>query len=336
MILLGGQIRTEVTNLIPATPTNITMVRVGDIKVGYRFREANSDKVEHLARNLKIGVLLNPIIVTSGNKLVSGLHRLEAYKLLKIKEIPCRVMDIDETQAKLLEIDENLIRNELSELELGEALIEKQSILEELHMRGKPGYEQDIKDRAKFARLPGGITKEISQNIGLSPRSVQLKTQITRNLNKKVRNYIRDNYEIANNQSVLLELSQVKDENEQLNVAKKAVEYIAKHGNQSVTNAIKDLKKLQQKDKEEEKQPHFQDEEDEYYREEKEETDSCVTDATKEICITVDINSRYYAMSDIISKSLGITIKQFIEKCIEEKANVLPYQKLITDLGINI
>lgn len=331
---LGGQIRTEVTNLISGNPSNITMVKLKDIKIGNRLREINDEKVEHLARSIKVGMLLHPIIITKDYQLVAGLHRIKAYELLKIKEIPCRIIEVDEKQARIIEIDENLIRNNFSELELGEILLEKQNILEELHMRGNPGYEQYLKDRANFARLPGGITKEISQNTGLSPRSVQLKTQIARNLTQKVKNYIRDNNEIADNQSVLLELSQVKDENEQLEVAKKVVEYIDKHGTNSVTNAIKDLKKLQ-KEGEEKKPLHIEEEEEEYYREEREETeetDSYIMKEAEEICIKVEINSRYYAIGVVIADANGITIKQLMEECIQEKANLLPNVEIITDL----
>jgi ParB/RepB/Spo0J family partition protein len=65
---------------------------------------------------------LQPIVVRprkdGGYWLVAGLHRFEAAKKLKWKEINCTIFDgMAADEADLAEIDENLIRAELSPAE---------------------------------------------------------------------------------------------------------------------------------------------------------------------------------------------------------------------------
>ena len=73
--------------------------------------------VKSLASSIEAVGLLNPVTVTRGSVLVAGAHRIEAYKLLGLDDIPATIVDLDEVDAELAEIDENLIRNDGTELE---------------------------------------------------------------------------------------------------------------------------------------------------------------------------------------------------------------------------
>jgi ParB family chromosome partitioning protein len=61
--------------------------------------------------------LQTPITVTREWPLVSGLHRLAAFKALRRHMIPAMVIDVNRDEAKLREIDENLAWNDLTLLE---------------------------------------------------------------------------------------------------------------------------------------------------------------------------------------------------------------------------
>jgi ParB family chromosome partitioning protein len=103
--------------------------------------------------------LLNPVSVTAeGLRLVAGLHRLEACKKLGWEKIPVVLVSLDELMAELAEIDENLIRNELTELEQSLQLVRRKEIYEALHQHTKHGGAPRV-GRGK-GKKPKGDYKE--------------------------------------------------------------------------------------------------------------------------------------------------------------------------------
>jgi len=107
---------------------------INTIKIGNNRRIVDSEKVKELAESiLQIG-LINPITNTLSNILVAGQHRLEAHKQLGLTEIECNVIvGEDERLFELIEIDENLIRNELHWIENDEQIVRRKDIYELLH-----------------------------------------------------------------------------------------------------------------------------------------------------------------------------------------------------------
>jgi ribosome-associated translation inhibitor RaiA len=91
-----------------------------EIHIGQRMRQAVEQRVEKLADSVaKLGIQV-PVSVIEGEggyTLVAGLHRLEACRRLGIEQIPCIVMEGGEIDAQLWEVDENLMRSELSPIE---------------------------------------------------------------------------------------------------------------------------------------------------------------------------------------------------------------------------
>lgn len=120
----------------------MSKVNISVIKIAPNRRAINSSKVKELAESIKEIGLLNPITITCNNTLIAGAHRLEAAKLLGWKDIEVSVTDISGLKAKLAEIDENLIRNELHYTERGDLLLERKQIYEGLHPETKAGASQ--------------------------------------------------------------------------------------------------------------------------------------------------------------------------------------------------
>lgn len=79
--------------------------------------------------------MMNPITVDADYTLVAGLHRLEAAKRLGWMEVECAVCELDSLPAELAEIDENVIRTGLSDLELSDLLARRKKIYETLAPR---------------------------------------------------------------------------------------------------------------------------------------------------------------------------------------------------------
>lgn len=118
----------------------IQQIKISDIEIGPRKRRHGD--ISGLVESIRSIGLMNPITVVIHEKsgggletkpvpvLVAGLNRLEAFREMGEEEIPCRVLDIYDLDMELAEIDENLIRNELTKLERAEHLKRRQEIYE--------------------------------------------------------------------------------------------------------------------------------------------------------------------------------------------------------------
>jgi hypothetical protein len=92
------------------------------IEVVNRLRALDSDYVEMLAASIGERGLDAPIRVTAADahgrhRLIAGAHRLAAVRLLGLPTIAAIPFDGSELQAQLLEVEENLMRRELSEMD---------------------------------------------------------------------------------------------------------------------------------------------------------------------------------------------------------------------------
>ena len=129
------------------TEKSVAEVSIDAIQVIDRLRASDSGKVASLADSIKKLGLMNPISIRPDNRLIAGLHRLEACKLLGWSTIPAIIQDyhaihaadVAELYAELAEIDENLIRNDLTELQQGLQHARRKAIYEKLHPEAKRG-----------------------------------------------------------------------------------------------------------------------------------------------------------------------------------------------------
>ena len=116
-------------------------IKISEIEIGDNRRVADIKKVKELAKGIKDVGLINPITVSKvdgGYKLVAGLHRLKAFQELGRDFIKVNVMEGNELELELIEIDENLLRNEIDYLERGSYFHRRDEILKTLGRR-RPG-----------------------------------------------------------------------------------------------------------------------------------------------------------------------------------------------------
>ncbi len=159
--------------------------------------------VSALAESIAQNGLINPITVARDGTLISGLHRLEACKLLGWTEISANVTDLEGLHAELAEIDENLVRSELTVLQQAEHLVRRVEILETLGMRA-PSHRAKKGDTVS----PFTTTAEIASDLGLNERSAQRRLQIARGIHPHVKRVIADTW-LANSTSKLLDLARL-------------------------------------------------------------------------------------------------------------------------------
>lgn len=123
---------------------------------------------------------INPIVVkplANGKyRVVAGRRRCAALKLLqsssgkKIKALVV-IKDLDKLHEELITIDENIMREQLKDAELDEALFRRKQIYERLH----PETKQHVaggKSKAGKSSAPS-FTKETSQKLGITTRTVE-------------------------------------------------------------------------------------------------------------------------------------------------------------------
>ena len=171
--------------------------------------------VAQIAASVSEVGLLSPIILRRDRTLIAGLHRLKAFKLLGRTEISARILDDDDTE--LAEVDENLMREDLSVLEQSEHLLRREQILHARGIRATVGRDRRTRKGAPSAPLV--TTQDMATTVGLSKRATQERMQVARRIVEPARDLLRDT-QVAHSTKDLLRISRLKPE-VQLAVAEK-------------------------------------------------------------------------------------------------------------------
>ena len=145
-----------------------------------RMRRLRPDVVDDLAVSISTQGLLQPIVVrhsNSGLMLVAGLHRLAAVKQLRHHDIRALILDgLNTDQALIAEIDENLVRADLSPAERALHLGERKRLYEKVHPQTRLGGDRKSA-KAKSGRQNGELkkrfTEDAAEKTGSSERTVQ-------------------------------------------------------------------------------------------------------------------------------------------------------------------
>jgi len=212
-------------------------VAVDDVIVEPRKRPLNNDKVMVLQTSMAEVGLLQPIVLTERNVLVAGRHRLEAARRLGWETVAARIAPLDGLRAELAEIDENLMRNELTVLEQGEHLLRRGEILEALGERAAVGWNGNQYTKVGGDTVtPPKTTAALATEMGIGERSAQRRLQIARDLDGEVREAIAAE-PIANRTREMLDLARLEPDEQRRVVAVDGV----KEGRMSVRQAQRTL-----------------------------------------------------------------------------------------------
>ncbi|SMF82844.1 chromosome partitioning protein, ParB family [Tistlia consotensis] len=157
----------------PDSPTALTLP-IAQIRIPERLREVDPDYVDGLKTSIALQGITTPLTVrpardaTAGGKwgkaipgtwdLVAGAHRLQAARELGLAGVPALIIDpASPDEARLAEIDENLVRHELSPLDRASFLAERKAIHERLfpetrqHAAGGHAKAGSASDTMSFA-----------------------------------------------------------------------------------------------------------------------------------------------------------------------------------------
>ncbi|MEA5503422.1 ParB N-terminal domain-containing protein [Halotia wernerae UHCC 0503] len=185
----------------------MSFIAIDRVSIQPNRRPLNDQKVAELMQSIKANGLLNPITIDQNFNLIAGLHRLTACKLLGLEQIEYRIITCEDVDhARLAEIDENLIRNELEALERAELWLERDQILERIGLRAQSGENQYTKKGGEIDSPPGKTTVQLAQEAGYNKRTYQLGKQIAKNIDPEVKEVIKKT-PVAKNNSTLLKIA---------------------------------------------------------------------------------------------------------------------------------
>jgi N6-adenosine-specific RNA methylase IME4/ParB-like chromosome segregation protein Spo0J len=142
-----------------------------------RLRRLRPGKVDELAESISVIGQRQPIEVQrcgDGYALITGWHRLEAVKKLGNADIHAFILDgIEADEAALIEIDENLIRADLSPAERALHQHRRKALYEKLHPQTKHGASGKGRPKSRQLGDSNRFTKDAAQKTGKSERSIQ-------------------------------------------------------------------------------------------------------------------------------------------------------------------
>lgn len=202
---------------VPAAPSS-RRIRVSDVRVpADRLRPVDKDVVEIIAESVRDHGLEHPIIVRPDPAgialyvLVAGAHRIGSFQLLGLAEIEAHIRDLTDDEARIVEIDENLMRKGLEALDRAVFMAVRKATWERMHPESahgkakKPKKDQDVGKVANIATF-ARFSKEAAKSTGLSERSVQLACRIYDELGPDAISKLRST-SLAGNQAQLLILA---------------------------------------------------------------------------------------------------------------------------------
>ncbi|ANU49005.1 hypothetical protein ADH76_33560 [Enterocloster clostridioformis] len=140
------------------------ILKISDVKVGQRVRDEYGD-MEALADSIKEHGLLHPIVVDSDYNLIAGCRRLLACERIGLTEIEAKVLeDISEKELRVLELEENIRRKDLTTLERSKNLVELAEIKEQ-ELKKEYFADSAKKTRGQPPKING--LKQVSEEIGV-------------------------------------------------------------------------------------------------------------------------------------------------------------------------
>ena len=182
----------------------IVNIRIVDISVTRRLRTTDEDKIRDLSESIgSIGLLHAIAVGERGGKyvLLSGHHRLEAFKKLGRSCIPATVHEVDPLVEELIQVEENLMVSTLSAIDQATFIVRWEELLTQL---GKRAHRGD--NRWKRSGLTNA---DLAKSRGMSKRSYAYMKSIAK-IHPDAQDLLNET-EYANNKMDMVRLAKEDD-----------------------------------------------------------------------------------------------------------------------------
>ncbi|WP_150526250.1 ParB/RepB/Spo0J family partition protein [Roseibium sediminis] len=202
---------------------DLKTISLSSILLGDRLRDIDEGHAEAIAASISAQGLINRITVRStpaakggSYTIVAGAHRYRAFQILELSEIDCVVVKAGAEEAQLIEIAENLYRNELSVIDRALFVETYRELWEKKHGEIKRGGDTGSNCQVGNLVFAGEreLTEHVKDRLGWSERKIRRLHQIAHNLHPHVRAALR-NTPIADNQAQLLKLAKMEPSQQQ-------------------------------------------------------------------------------------------------------------------------
>lgn len=180
-------------------------------------RPIDDDAVERLADSMKTLGVSSPIMVrrVAGEiHVVFGQHRVEAARRLDWDNIPAMFVKGTDLENELRQIDENLVRHDLSAMEKTQQLARRVEIVSALAEVGENNAsnprENPDAPRKRGRGRPKGKVQEVAAATGTTPREVQKAVRRTRRIAPAVQKRLTESRAPADALDALADLDHIE------------------------------------------------------------------------------------------------------------------------------
>jgi ParB-like chromosome segregation protein Spo0J len=206
-------------------------LRLANIEIPATARPYDASAVSALAESIAtIGLQTAPTVVERDGRyvLVTGRHRIEALKLLGVETVPVRPVEMDDLEARMWAISENLHRVELTVLQRSQQIDEYAGLAKQKreaegalqvapHLPSmKEGPERVSVQVAQKPRRPEGGDSLAARDLGITREEVTRAHKIAKLSDEATKE--AEAYGLDNNQSALLKATKASTAEAQVGV----------------------------------------------------------------------------------------------------------------------
>lgn len=196
---------------------NFKSIPLKSIHIGERARPIDDDMALAIAANMVERGLISPITVrptpaANGGEtpytLVTGGHRIRAAEFNQWQEIDAIVVSADAEEAQLIELSENIFRNDLSALDRGVFVARFREIHEEQHGKIVQGGDRKSKSHDETLIFAPGkeLSERVQERLGIGRAAYYRALKIGQKLHPSLRQAVRGT-DTENDPKTLLKLA---------------------------------------------------------------------------------------------------------------------------------
>ena len=152
------------------------MRKLTELKATNPYLRLGTD-VTDLEKSIQTLGLIAPVVIAAENVILAGARRYQALLNLGYTEAPVMVIDKNALEKELVSIDENLVRKDLSKIEIEAHLRRAKEIYQKLNpeevVSSAPTPEEATEEVPKKVVLPAEkFLHMVSEKTGLSPKQI--------------------------------------------------------------------------------------------------------------------------------------------------------------------